>query len=55
MEVVTFSKVAGWKSATLLKVTLLYGCFLRVLNCTNGTKVRKPSKYDRFKTKNEEK
>ena len=22
----------------LLKVTLLHGCFLRVLNCTNGTK-----------------
>ena len=24
--------------ATLLKLTLLHGCFLRFLNCTNGTK-----------------
>ena len=31
----TFSKV------TLLKVTLFHGCFLRFLNCTNGTKSRK--------------
>ena len=30
-----FSKVAGIKSATLLKVTLLYGCFSRFLNCAN--------------------
>ena len=29
---VNFSKVAG------LKLTLLHGCFLRFLNCTNGTK-----------------
>ena len=33
---VTFIKVAG-----LLKVTLFHGCFLRFLNCTNGTKSRK--------------
>ena len=33
---VTFSKVAGF----LLKVTLLHGCFLPFLNCTNGTKSR---------------
>ena len=26
---VTFSKVAGWKPATLVKVTLLYGCLSR--------------------------
>ena len=26
--------------ATLLKLTLLHGCFLRFLNCTNGTKSR---------------
>ena len=33
-----------WRSinlpATLLKVTLLHGCFSRFLNCTNGTKSR---------------
>ena len=28
---------------TLLKVTLLHGCFSRFLNCTNGTKSRKTS------------
>ena len=28
---------------TLLKVTLLHGCFSRFLNCTNGTKLRKTS------------
>ena len=28
-------------SATLLKVTLLHGCFSRFLNCTNGAKSRK--------------
>ena len=33
----TFSKVP----ATLLKVTLLHGCFWRFLNCTNDTKSRK--------------
>ena len=37
---VTFSKMAG-QPATLLKVTLLHGCFSRFLNCTNGTKSRK--------------
>ena len=29
--------------ASLLKVTLLHGCFSGFLNCTNGTKLRKPS------------
>ena len=29
-----------FKPATLLKVTLLHWCFLRFLNCTNGTKSR---------------
>ena len=29
--------------ATLLKVTLLHGCFARFLNCTNGTKSRNAS------------
>ena len=29
-----------WESATLLKVTLLHGCFSCFLNCTNGTKSR---------------
>ena len=27
----------------LVKVTLLHGCFLRSLDCTNGTKSRKSS------------
>ena len=27
-----------FKPATLLKVTLLHGCFSRFLNCTNGIK-----------------
>ena len=40
---VTLSKVAGFKSSTLLKVTLFHGCFSRFLNCTNGTKSRKVS------------
>ena len=35
---VTFSKVAGKKPTTSLKVTLLHGCFSRFLNCTNKTK-----------------
>ena len=29
--------------ATLLKVTLLHGCFSPFLNCTNGTESRKAS------------
>ena len=32
--------VAVSKPATLLKSALLYGCFSRFLNCTNGTKSR---------------
>ena len=41
---VTFSKRDGCmlQSATLLKVTLPYGCFSRFLNCTNGNKWCKP-------------
>ena len=38
MEEVNVSKVTGFQSATLLKVTLFHGCFSRFLNCTNGTK-----------------
>ena len=34
---VNFSRL---KPATLLKLTLLYGCFSCFLNCTNGTKLR---------------
>ena len=34
------------KPATLLKVTLLHGCFSRFLNCTNGTKSCKVSDYN---------
>ena len=40
---VTFSKFAGLKPTTLLKVTLLNGQFSRFLNCTNGTKSFKAS------------
>ena len=40
---VTFNKVADWESATLLKVTLLPGCFSPFLNYTNGTKSRNVS------------
>ena len=38
-----FSKVAGLKPATLLKLTLFHECFSRFLNCTNDTKSRKAS------------
>ena len=38
---VNFSKVAGLKPATLLKLTLLHGCFSLFLNYTNDTKSRK--------------
>ena len=39
---VTFSKVAGKKPVTLVKITLLHvGCFSRFLNCTNSAKSRK--------------
>ena len=31
------------RSVTLLKVTLLHGCFSRFLNCTNGTNSRNAS------------
>ena len=37
---VSFSKVAGFKPATLLKLTLVHGCLSRFLICTNGTKSR---------------
>ena len=40
---VSFSKVAGFWPAALLKVKLLLGCFSRFLNCTNGNKSRKLS------------
>ena len=40
---VNFSKVTGLKPATLLKLTLLHGCFSSFLNCTNGTKSRNTS------------
>ena len=33
-------------ACTLLKVTLLHGCFSRFLNCTNGAKSRKTSHVD---------
>ena len=31
----------SWRRVTLLKVTLLQGCFSRFLNCMDGTKLRK--------------
>ena len=34
-----------WNPATLLKETLLHGCFSRFSNCANGTKLRKTSRY----------
>ena len=33
-----------WRSVTFSKSTLLHRCFLRMLNCTNGTKSRKVSR-----------
>ena len=33
---VIFSKFAGFWPKTLLKVTLLHGCFSRFLNCTDS-------------------
>ena len=36
--------------ATLLKSTLLHGCFSRVLSCTNGTKLRNASHVSYFVT-----
>ena len=33
-------KLQAWAYATLLKLTLLHGCFSRFLNCTDGTKSR---------------
>ena len=41
---VTFSEVAGFWT-TLIKVTLIHGCFWRFFNCTNGTKSRNASKF----------
>ena len=46
---VTFSNIAGFYPATLLKVTLLHGCFSRFLNCTNGTKSRNASHVFKYK------
>ena len=37
----TFSKVAAFKPAPILKVTLLHGGFLRFLNCTNDAELGK--------------
>ena len=41
------------KPATLLKLTLLHGCFSRFLNCTNGTKSRNASHISRYKYNHE--
>ena len=38
----SFCKISHIK-LTLLKVTLIHGCFSRFLNCHNGTKLRKAS------------
>ena len=39
-----------WRSVTFSKVavTLLHGCFLHILNCTNGTKSRNASQMGHF-------
>ena len=34
------------KPATLLKVTLLHGCFSRLQNCTDGTKIAQNITFD---------
>ena len=31
------------QAATILRVTLIHGCFSRFLNCANGTNTRKAS------------
>ena len=36
-------KHTWWKIATLLKVTLLHGCYSCFLNCSNGAKLHKAS------------
>ena len=43
------------KPATLLKITLLHGCFSRFLNSTNGTKLGKASHLHKFKSDSLEK
>ena len=43
MEKRYFQQSCRLQPATLLKVTLLYGCFSCFLNCTNGAKSRKAS------------
>ena len=40
-----------WRSATLLRVTLLHGYFSRFLNCTNGSKSYKTSHIAKEKEK----
>ena len=40
---VTFSKVAGYQSATSVKLTLLHGYFSHWVFFTNGTKLRNAS------------
>ena len=47
---VNFSKVAGFQSATLLKLTFFHGCFSRFLNCANGTKSRNAPHISNMKT-----
>ena len=42
-----------WRNATLLKVTLLHGCFSHFLNCTNGTKSRNASHIPKTDLKND--
>ena len=36
-------KIFNTQAATLLKTTLLHGCFSRLLDCANDTKLRKSS------------
>ena len=47
---ISLKSTHNWlQPATLLKLTLLHGCFSRFLNCTNATKLRNaPLKFDKY-------
>ena len=47
MEECQFELSCRLKPVTLLKVTLIHGCFSRFSNYTNGTKLRKASNMDK--------
>ena len=41
-----------FQPAALLKLTLLYGCFSRFLNCTNSTKSRNAPQIEKVNAEN---